>query len=220
MSDFTVLCVNTFAAYIGVIPFMIILQIIFKKHKLPKRHQFGLYLYALPICSILMSTDTPSLYQLNFDPQFNFIPFYGVMDNLNHYMQSFFLFMPLGLLLPTLWKQFQPPKKVFLYMLLFSFLIEISQVFCFANTAVTDITDIIMNLLGSAVGYCVFLLIKNMRFMKRMHSKTNNPQRKKLARQEIYIYFFTPWLVTFLITPFISNAIWDIIWDSAIGMPL
>ena len=59
-----------------------------------------------------------------------------------------------------------------------------------------------------------------MRFMKRMHSKTNNPQRKKLARQEIYIYFFTPWLVTFLITPFISNAIWDIIWDSAIGMPL
>ena len=56
MSDFTVLCVNTFAAYIGVIPFMIILQIIFKKHKLPKRHQFGLYLYALAICSILMST--------------------------------------------------------------------------------------------------------------------------------------------------------------------
>ena len=153
MSDFTVLCVNTFAAYIGVIPFMIILQIIFKKHKLPKRHQFGLYLYALAICSILMSTDTPSLYQLNFDPQFNFIPFYGVMDNLNHYMQSFFLFMPLGLLLPTLWKQFQPPKKVFLYMLLFSFLIEISQVFCFANTAVTDITDIIMNLLGSAVDH-------------------------------------------------------------------
>lgn len=66
MSDSTVLCVNTFAAFIGVIPFMIILQIMFRKHKLPKRHQFGLYLYVLVICSILMSSDTPSLYQLNF----------------------------------------------------------------------------------------------------------------------------------------------------------
>ena len=55
MSDSTVLCVNTFAAFIGVIPFMIILQIVFRKHKLPKRHQFGLYLYVLVICSILMS---------------------------------------------------------------------------------------------------------------------------------------------------------------------
>lgn len=220
MSDFTVLCVNTFAAYIGVIPFMIILQIIFRKYKLPKRHQFGLYLYALTICSILMSTDTPSLYQINFYPVFNFIPFHGFTDNLNHYIQSFIIFIPLGLLLPTLWKQFQPLKKVFSYILLFSVLIEISQIFSLASTAVTDVTDIIMNLLGAMTGYCLFLLIKNMHFMKRMHSQTNNSQRKKFARQEIYIYFFTPWLVTFLITPFISNALWDIIWDSAVGMAI
>ena len=31
MSDSTVLCVNTFAAFIGVIPFMIILQIMLLK---------------------------------------------------------------------------------------------------------------------------------------------------------------------------------------------
>ena len=47
MSDSTVLMVNTFAAYIGVIPFMIIFQIAFRKYRLPRRHQFGLYLYAL-----------------------------------------------------------------------------------------------------------------------------------------------------------------------------
>ena len=220
MSDSTVLCVNTFAAFIGVIPFMIILQIMFRKHKLPKRHQFGLYLYVLVICSILMSSDTPSLYQLNFFPSFNFIPFKGFADSSSHYIQSFIIYIPLGLLLPTLWKQFQPLWKTFSYILLFSILIEISQIFCLASTAVTDVTDVIMNMTGAMVGYCIFLLIKNLRFMKRMHSQTNNRSRKKLARQEIYIYFFTPWLVTFLITPFISNAIWDIIWDSAIGMPL
>ncbi len=218
MSDFTVLCVNTFAAYIGVIPFMIILQIVFRRYKLPKRHQFGLYLYVLVICFILMSSDTPSLYQLNFFPSFNFIPFKGFIDNSSHYIQSFIIYIPLGLLLPTLWKQFQPLKKTFFYILLFSLLIEISQIFCLANTAVTDVTDIIMNISGAMIGYCVFLLIKNLHFMKRMHSQTNNSHRKKLAKEEVYIYFFTPWLVTFLITPFISNAIWDVIWASAVGV--
>ena len=122
MSDSTVLCVNTFAAFIGVIPFMIILQIVFRKHKLPKRHQFGLYLYVLVICSILMSSDTPSLYQLNFFPSFNFIPFKGFADSSSHYIQSFIIYIPLGLLLPTLWKQFQPLWKTFSYILLFSIL--------------------------------------------------------------------------------------------------
>lgn len=220
MSDFTVLCVNTFAAYIGVIPFMIILQIIFRKFKLPKRHQLGLYLYALVICSILMSSDTPSLYQIDFYPSFNFIPFYGFTDSFTHYIQSFCIFIPLGLLLPTLWKQFQPFQKTFFYVLLFSTLIEFSQIFCLASTAVTDITDILMNILGAMLGYCVFLLARNMHFMERMHSQTNNSRRRKLARQEVYIYFFTPWLVTFLITPFISNAIWDVIWNSVLGIPI
>ena len=149
MSDSTVLCVNTFAAFIGVIPFMIILQIMFRKHKLPKRHQFGLYLYVLVICSILMSSDTPSLYQLNFFPSFNFIPFKGFADSSSHYIQSFIIYIPLGLLLPTLWKQFQPLWKTFSYILLFSILIEISQIFCLASTAVTDVTDVIMNMTGA-----------------------------------------------------------------------
>ena len=174
----------------------------------------------LVICSILMSSDTPSLYQLNFFPSFNFIPFKGFADSSSHYIQSFIIYIPLGLLLPTLWKQFQPLWKTFSYILLFSILIEISQIFCLASTAVTDVTDVIMNMTGAMVGYCIFLLIKNLRFMKRMHSQTNNRSRKKLARQEIYIYFFTPWLVTFLITPFISNAIWDVIWASAVGIPM
>lgn len=220
MSDFTILCVNTFAAYIGVIPIIIILQIFFRKYKLPKRHQFGLYLYVLVICTILMSSDTPSLYQINFYPSFNFIPFYGFMDNLSHYIQSFFIYIPFGLLLPTLWKQFQPLKKVFLYTLLFSLLIEVSQIFCIANTAITDVTDIIMNILGSMLGYCIFLLVQNLRFMERMHSQTNNSHRRKLAKQEIYIYFLASWLVTFLITPFISNMVWDVIWNSVIGIPM
>lgn len=220
MSDFTVLCVNTFAAYIGVIPFLIILQLFCRKYKLPKRHQFGLYLYALAICFILMYSDTPSLYQLDFYPVFNFIPFYDFSNNFSHYFQGFLMFVPFGLLLPTLWKQFQPAKTTIYYALLFSVLIEISQVFCLATTATTDITDVIMNFFGTATGYIIFLQVKEMSFMGRMCLDTTDTLRGELSKWEVYIYFFTPWLITFLLTPFISNVIWDFLWDSVVGIPM
>lgn len=220
MSDFSALCVNTFAAYIGVIPFLIILQIFCHKYKLPKRHQFGLYLYALTICVILMACDTPSLYQLDFYPVFNFIPFYAFTDNSSLYLQSYLTFIPFGLLLPTLWKQFQPAKMTFFYGLLFSVLIEISQIFCLATTATTDITDVIMNVCGTLTGYFLFLQAKDMRFMGRMCLCNSDALRGNLSKWEVYIYFFTPWLVTFLLTPFISNTVWDIIWDTVLGMPM
>ena len=114
MSDFTVLCVNTFAAYIGVVPFLVILQIFCLKYKLPKRHQFGLYLYALAICLILMATH----------------------------------------------------------------------------------------------------------FMKRMCLSPKDTRRKNLSKWEVYLYFFIPWLVTFILTPFISNSLWNVIWNYALGMPV
>ncbi|NLL75820.1 MAG: VanZ family protein [Clostridiales bacterium] len=220
MSDFAVLVVNTFSAYIGVIPFLILLQVITWKYKLPKRHQFGLYIYSLAICTILMASDTPSLYQIDFYPSFNFIPFYGFEDNLEHYIQSFLIFIPFGLLLPTLWKQFQPAKEALLSGIIFSLLIELSQLYCLATTATTDITDVIMNILGTLTGYFIFLQAKDMRFMGRMCLDTNDTLRKNLSRWEVYIYLFTSWLVTFLLAPFISNAIWDFLWDTVIGMPI
>ncbi len=220
MSDFSALCVNTFAAYIGVIPFLIILQLFCRKYKLPKRHQFGLYLYSLAICLILMSCDTPSLYQLDYYPVFNFLPFYGFTDNFSLYIQSFLVFIPLGLLLPTLWKQFQPAKTTFWYGLFFSILIEISQIFCLATTATTDITDVIMNVFGTMAGYFIFLQVKDMQFMERMCLRTDDSLRGSLSKWEVYIYFFTSWLITFLLTPFISNTIWDIIWDTVLDIPM
>lgn len=220
MSDFTVLCVNTFAAYIGVIPFLIILQVFCRKYKLPKRHQFSLYIYVLSICMILMSSDTPSLYQINFYPAFNFIPFYGFTDNFSLYIQSFLVFVPLGFLLPTLWKQFQLAKTTIFYGFIFSFLIELSQIFCLATTATTDITDLIMNTFGTITGYFIFMQVKDMHFMGRMCLDTNDTFRQTLSKWEVYIYFFTPWLVTFILTPFISNEIWDFLWDTVIGIPM
>lgn len=220
MNNFLVLCVNTFAAYIGVIPFLIMIQLLSRKFKLPKRHQFGLYLYSLTICFILMSTDTPSLYQIHFDPSFNLIPFYKFADNLAEYVQGFIVFIPFGMLLPTLWEQFRSLKKTVFFGLLFSFLVEMSQIFCLLTTATTDITYILVNVLGTAAGYFLFTRISGLPFMGRMCLTADDTVGGRLSGREACIYFMTPWLVTFLLSPFISNALWDFIWNNAVGMSI
>lgn len=217
MSDFAILCVNTFSTYIGTLPFLIILQIFSRKYKLPKRHQFGLYVYALAICAILTASGTPSFYEIHFYPQFNLIPFAGFSDNLSTYVQNFLVFIPFGLLLPTLWQQFRPAKVTIFYGFFFSLLIELSQLF---NYSTTDINDLIMNTLGTITGYFIFMQIKDMRFMGRLCLATDDEFRRTLSQWEVYIYFFTPFIIAFLLTPFISNQLWDIIWDTFVGIPI
>lgn len=190
----------------------------FQKHKLPKRHQFGLYLYALAICSILMSTDTPSLYQLNFDPQFNFIPFMGSWTILIIICKVSFSLCPSACCFPHYGNNSSRRKKFSLYVAVFLFNRNIAGLLL-CQYGSDRYHRYYYEPLGSAVGYCVFLLIKNMRFMKRMHSKTNNPQRKTCQTGDLYLFLYSL-AGHFPDYPFISNAIWDIIWDSAIGMPL
>ena len=220
MNTFLVLCVNTFAAYIGALPLLIILQFLFRRSQLPKRHQFGLYLYALTICFILMSTDSPSLYQLKLAPSFNLIPFYRFTDNYIHYLQAFVVFVPFGLLLPSLWEQFRSLKKTLFHGLLFSAFIELSQIFCLQATATTDITDILANILGTLTGYLLSTQMCKFAFMGRVCLTGKTRQKERLASKEACLYFLAPWLVTFLVTPFISNALWDFIWNNAVGMAM
>ena len=75
------------------------------------------------------------------------------------YILNIIMFMPFGFLLPLIWKNFRNAKKVVLMGFLMSLAIEICQLF---NIRTTDIDDLLMNTLGTLVGYCcwkVFSLI-------------------------------------------------------------
>lgn len=66
------------------------------------------------------------------------------------------LFMPLGFLLPLLFEDIRSWKKIFIYGCLTSVIIEVAQIFTLLN--VTDIDDVILNTLGSLLGYACYLL--------------------------------------------------------------
>ncbi|GAA0805407.1 VanZ family protein [Clostridium sp. AF19-22AC] len=83
----------------------------------------------------------------------NLIPFTditGFSQSLNIIM-----FMPLGFLLPFIWKEFRSPLKVLLAGAGYSFGIEFCQLF---NNRVTDIDDLIMNTLGAVAGYVIWII--------------------------------------------------------------
>jgi len=87
-----------------------------------------------------------------FHPDINILPFkdgFGIENLLN-----IVLFMPLGCLLPTLWEKYRTFQSTLYYGLLFSLFIETGQLF--VGNRATDINDLIMNTIGTIVGWVIF----------------------------------------------------------------
>ena len=107
------------------------------------------------------------------DNSINLIPFSS--EGAMTYILNIIMFMPLGFLLPLIWKNFRNARKVVLMGFLMSLAIEICQLF---NIRTTDIDDLMMNTLGTLVGYCcwkVFSLIFRNAGTKCVEIKKSEP---------------------------------------------
>ncbi len=97
--------------------------------------------------------------------EINLDPFsYGITVG---HLLNIVMFMPLGFLLPFLWKNYCKIWKTAFVGLFFSFLIEICQLFCYR---VTDVDDLIMNTLGSIVGFLLWKIFGS--FFRKKQKKT------------------------------------------------
>lgn len=113
----------------------------------------------------------------------NLIPFSsgGILT----YLLNLIMLMPLGFLLPFIWKEYRPFGKVLAAGFGFSFLIEIFQLF---NRRLSDVDDLIMNTLGACVGYLLWkvfsrLVPNNARYTGRRKKMT----RFGLKEPRVYI---------------------------------
>lgn len=86
--------------------------------------------------------------------QFNWIPFSNSIDVVA-YVLNVVLFVPLGLLVPIIWKKMNKLSNLLATGFLFTILIEASQLL---NNRRTDIDDILLNVLGAVVGFGLFRL--------------------------------------------------------------
>lgn len=86
-----------------------------------------------------------------FKPSLNLVPF-GSFDFLTGFL-NVVMFLPLGFLLPLIWKNYRSLGKIALAGLLFSLAIELSQL---TNNRTVDINDLITNTLGAVFGGLIY----------------------------------------------------------------
>ena len=116
------------------------------------------------------------------------IPFQS--DGLFTYCMNIIMLMPLGFLLPYIWKNFRNPIKVALTGLIFSLFIESAQ---FPTNRLVDIDDLLMNTLGTILGFFIWKMIGNYFFNKKEKQRTVS-----IGKSEPIIYLILACMCNFL----------------------
>lgn len=162
---------------ISTLPFLIPYQLLLtsqsKKigYKLPIVHIVTVYIFVYYLTAVLSFTGIPSISDfvynsfgaitpkgLNFPPEeINLIPLLWITEGVRPYIENILLFIPLGFMLPCIWKKYEVLWKTALLGFAFSLIIELSQLF---NNRVTDLDDLLMNTLGALIGWVIFRLLK------------------------------------------------------------
>lgn len=154
---------------------------------------FGFYLVA-----VLALVGFPNIAYIRFDVTINAIPFVGMASDFLNACLNVLLFVPLGIFLPLLWGKYRDIKHALAFALSMTVGIEFSQIFTFRTT---DIDDIITNVLGALIGYCLIRTITN-RFARA---------KQELPVSELYIVCGTVALIMFLLQSFVSSLLWEMI---------
>jgi len=120
---------------------------------------FGIYIFFLLwIILFKLSFSFSQFIGLSKEQSINLIPFYypaEVNFHLKEVIANIIIFIPLGVYLKMLDVN---SKKVILYGIVFSILLEVSQ-FIFKIGA-SDITDLITNTVGTILGVCGYILLE------------------------------------------------------------
>lgn len=187
-------------ALILILPCLLFWQIRLNKNtSLPRN--ILLVLFAIYIIAVFQVTGIPDV--KNFLPQLNInlipsIPLWHLRQYAVHYVLNIFMFIPFGLLLPCLWKCFSKLRFTLLAGFCFSLGIELLQLLTFR---VTDIDDLITNVLGTVIGYLLAKLCIHMHWFSTKKSTVSHGADLK----EFLILWGICFLVWSFILPFVNE---------------
>ena len=184
--------IETAAASMILIPILFLYQI-FIFHNIKKTAAYIIFiLYLTAMCFLV---GVPSVTGIKIGWSYNFIPFYGMLNDITNSYLNILLFIPLGIFVPCLWPEYRSMMKTVGLGLMTSLGIEILQIFTFRAT---DINDVITNVAGTMIGYLIGRLI-----IKRF------PQLNWLGckERELYLLYATVVVVMFFSQPFIQSVL-------------
>jgi len=152
-----------------ILPFLItfiLLNLIYKHKKIPGTEWkfLKLLIFMMYICAVFYFTGAGTVFDLQRygirlgTEQINLFPFSRYID-ITAYFLNILLFIPFGFFLKFIWSGINKLKYIVLSGFSFSLLIETSQLF---SNRQTDIDDLILNTLGTLLGYLLYRIFFRM----------------------------------------------------------
>ena len=158
----------------------------------PGRHLVWTWIYWIYCAAVLHLTGIGTIWDLitygGVPGNIHWIPFSEPATIPN--ILNMIMMMPFGFLLPLIWQNWRGFGKVILAGFGFSLLIEVLQLF---NTRLSDVDDLIMNSLGAAAGYLVWILYN------RLFGRSETATASLAIRAEAVLYLLLGTLGVFLL---------------------
>lgn len=159
------------------------------------------YLFACYLAVVYVLVGLPNIACIRIELNLNLIPFAGMLGDWKNSILNVLLFVPLGIILPILWRNFKKAKSTVLFGFLMSCAIELLQILTYRAT---DVNDLITNTFGTFLG---FLFAKAVMSKFTILKHLVNEERTA----ELCIVIVTVLLSMFFVYPFISAVLWDFI---------
>lgn len=130
-------------------------------------HMIWVFIFLYYVYLVLETTGIGTIWEIGLYPgmklqeEINLIPF---RDGISLSMiLNVVMFMPLGFLLPLLWKEYQSLVRTAIIGFCFSCGIEFCQLF---NRRVSDVDDLLMNTLGAIFGWLIWIVSSRITHLK------------------------------------------------------
>lgn len=156
MLDLLLVLLDKFCGAIVSLPLALIYIFICDRER-AKRKWFWMVLLVLYLNAMYIVIGAPGMAYICWDPTINFIPFQDLsLSNLVGMALNVVMFAPLGFLLPAYFERYRQWGRALAAGFLTSLTVELIQLFTFRAT---DVDDLLMNTLGTVIGFLLAKLI-------------------------------------------------------------
>lgn len=156
------------------------------------------FVFAVYLAAVYLFVGMPTLQFMRFEVSLTLVPFLPMVADFKNTILNIILFVPLGIMLPFLWKKYNTPKAAAVFGFMMSLSIELLQLFTYRAT---DINDLIANTLGTVFGYFLFRMISYL-----VPSVRNVAKRKT----EVAAVIVPVILVMFFVQPYLASIFYKI----------
>ena len=156
------------------------------------------FIFAVYLSAVYLFVGLPTLSFMRFELSLTLIPFLPMMADIRNTILNIFLFVPLGIMLPFLWKRYSPLKNTIIFGFGMSLSIEVLQILTYRAT---DINDVIANTLGVVLGYYIFRGTSHI-----------IPSVSKFARNknDVSVIILSVFIAMFFIQPYLAALFYKI----------